>query len=50
MEMVSNVIYEGFKQPLAPVEDSGQEDSPRGQALTQDPSPQELTQLAEKPK
>lgn len=49
MEMVSNVIYEGFKQPLAPVEDSGQEDSPRGQALTQDPSPQELTQLAEKP-
>lgn len=50
MEMVSNVIYEGFKQPLAPVEDSGQEDSPRDQALTQDSSSQELTQLAEKPK
>ncbi|XP_015731455.1 arf-GAP with Rho-GAP domain, ANK repeat and PH domain-containing protein 3 isoform X1 [Coturnix japonica] len=49
MEMVSNVIYEGFKPPLAPVEDSGQQDSPRGQALTQDPSSKDLTQLAEKP-
>ncbi|XP_021266223.1 arf-GAP with Rho-GAP domain, ANK repeat and PH domain-containing protein 3 isoform X2 [Numida meleagris] len=49
LEMVSNVIYEGFKPPLAPAVDSGQEDRPRGQALTQDPSPQELTQPAEKP-
>lgn len=50
MEMVSNVIYEGLKSPLSPVEDSGQEDSPQGQAFTQDPSPQELTQLDEKSK
>ncbi|XP_075622502.1 arf-GAP with Rho-GAP domain, ANK repeat and PH domain-containing protein 3 isoform X1 [Balearica regulorum gibbericeps] len=51
LEMVSNVIYEGLKPLTAPAEDSGGEDGPQGQALTEPPalSPQELTQPDNKP-
>ncbi|XP_076206163.1 arf-GAP with Rho-GAP domain, ANK repeat and PH domain-containing protein 3 isoform X1 [Aptenodytes patagonicus] len=51
LEMVSNIIYEGLEPLSAPAEDSGEEDGPQGQALTQLPalSPQELTQPDDKP-
>ncbi|XP_074772204.1 arf-GAP with Rho-GAP domain, ANK repeat and PH domain-containing protein 3 isoform X1 [Athene noctua] len=51
LEMVSNVIYEGLEPPSAPAENSGEEDGPQGQGLSQPPalSPQELTQPDNKP-
>ncbi|KAM6249646.1 arf-GAP with Rho-GAP domain, ANK repeat and PH domain-containing protein 3 isoform 2-T3 [Spheniscus humboldti] len=51
LEMVSNIIYEGLEPLSTPTEDSGGEDGPQGQALTQLPalSPQELTQPDDKP-
>ncbi|KAM7101668.1 arf-GAP with Rho-GAP domain, ANK repeat and PH domain-containing protein 3-like [Ciconia maguari] len=51
LEMVSNVIYEGLECLSAPAEDSGGEDGPQGQALTQPLalSSQELTQPDDKP-
>lgn len=49
LEMVSNVIYEGLKPSPAPTEESRRENGPQHRDLAQELTPQELTQLAEKP-